>query len=339
MSEKDLTAPVDNTAEVEVTAAATPKKGLPTKKKKWTRQAVGGLCLALIPLVGFLIFSGFPIIISFISLFSDVNLTYIEDGFTWNNFEGFKIIFIRDYAKYQTDIAYDIAGYFYKACGITLWLASMQFVTLAIALVISVLLATHPRGGKVFQILYFIPYICSTVAVSLMWKWFFNGEPSGVLNSILGTEIRWLENTSTMTWTIVVAIIWQAPGYGIVMYKAALANVDTTQYEAAALDGANAWQKFWHITVPGIAPTTFFLMISGVSAGLLTYDIAALMIPDGWNYFTEGGMGLTLMRLAYYLRGVGKNVSSSAVISWVLFAVTAGISYVLFKRREKSMEG
>ena len=339
MSEKHVTAPAESASEaIEVTAAAPQKHGLPKKKKKWTPQAVGGLFLALIPLIGFLIFSGFPIIVSFISLFADVDLTYLDDGFIWNNFEGFKIVFVNHYAE-NTQIAYNIAGYFYKACGITLWLASMQFVTLAIALVISVLLATHPRGGKVFQILYFIPYICSTVAVALMWKWFFNPETSGVLNSILGTEIRWLENTSTMTWTIVAAIIWQAPGYGIVMYRAALANVDSTQYEAASLDGANAWQKFWHITIPGIAPTTFFLMISGVSAGLLTYDIAALMIPDGWNYFTEGGMGLTLMRLAYYLKGVGKSVTSSAVISWVLFAVTASISYVLFKRREKSMEG
>ena len=339
MREKDLTAPAEVLAEAAELKTAAPKKsGLPGKKKKWTPQAVGGLFLALVPLIGFLIFSGFPIIVSAISLFADVNLTYLDDGFTWNNFEGFKIVFVNHYAE-NTSIAYNIAGYFYKACGITVWLASIQFVTLAIALVISVLLATNPRGGKVFQILYFVPYICSTVAVSLMWKWVFNAEEYGVLNTILGTGIRWLEDTRTMTWTIVVAIMWQAPGYGIVMYKAALANVDSTQYEAAALDGANAWQKFWHITVPGIAPTTFFLMISGVSAGLLTYDIAALMIPDGWNYFTEGGMGLTLMRLAYYLRGVGKNVSSAAVISWVLFAVTASISYVLFRRREKSMEG
>lgn len=139
--------------------------------------------------------------------------------------------------------------------------------------------------------------------------------------------------------------MWQAPGYGIVMYKAALANIDTSQYEAAALDGANAWQNFWYITLPGIAPTTFFLMISGVSAGLLTYDMAALIIPDGWTGYIGGNdsMGLTLMRLVYwYIQNeqlTPSTVSAASVISWVLFAVTASISIVLFKRREKSMEG
>lgn len=130
------------------------------------------------------------------------------------------------------------------------------------------------------------------------------------------------------------------------MYKAALANIDTSQYEAAALDGANAWQNFWYITLPGIAPTTFFLMISGVSAGLLTYDMAALIIPGRMGRATSGGnerMGLTLMRLVYwYIQNeqlTPSTVSAASVISWVLFAVTASISIVLFKRREKSMEG
>lgn len=70
-----------------------------------------------------------------------------------------------------------------------MWVACTQFVTLLIALVISVLLATKPKGRKIFQILYFVPYICSSVAVSLMWRWFFNGETSGVLNTMLGTSI------------------------------------------------------------------------------------------------------------------------------------------------------
>ena len=86
-------------------------------------------------------------------------------------------------------------------------------------------------------------------------------------------------------------------------------------------------------------------MISGVTAGLLTYDIAALMIPDGWTGVIGGNdsMGLTLMRFSYYLithsQLTESTVSASAVVSWVLFIVTATISLILFKRREKSMEG
>ncbi len=338
MAEKILSA----AEETAVGATAKTKAQLPKKKRKWTPEAILALVLALIPLIGFVVFSGFPLIISLIALFCDVDL-YQLGNFTWNGFEGFKVVFSDGYSIPTYGL--NMAPYFYKACGITVWVACTQFVTLLIALVISVLLATKPKGRKIFQILYFVPYICSSVAVSLMWRWFFNGETSGVLNTMLGTSIRWLQEPKWMTWCIIVAIMWQAPGYGIVMYKAALANIDTSQYEAAALDGANAWQNFWYITLPGIAPTTFFLMISGVSAGLLTYDMAALIIPDGWTGYIGGNdsMGLTLMRLVYwYIQNeqlTPSTVSAASVISWVLFAVTASISIVLFKRREKSMEG
>ena len=315
---------------------------LPKKKRKWTVEAVIALILALIPLIGFVVFSGFPLVISLIALFCDVDL-YQLGNFTWNSFEGFKVVFFFEYSIATYGL--NMAPYFYKAIGITVWIASVQLVTLLIALAISVLLATKPKGRKIFQILYFVPYICSTVAVSLMWRWFFNAETTGVLNTILGTEIRWLEEPKYMTWCIIAAIMWQAPGYGIVMYKAALANVDNAQYEAASLDGANAWQKFWYVTLPGIAPTTFFLMLSGVSAGFLTYDIAALIIPDGWTGYIGGkeSMGLTLMRLVYWFiqneQLTSSAVSSASVISWVLFVVTATLSIILFRQREKSMEG
>lgn len=320
-------------------------KHLPRKKKKWTLSSVTSLLLALLPLIGFVLFSGVTLVVSFIIMFTDADLYNLSQGFSWNNFEGFKAVFADGWAN--TNLALNISKYFYRACGITLWLASTQFVTLAIALVISVLLATKPLGGKVFQILFFVPYICSSVAVSIMWRWIFSSDEAGVLNSILGQTISWTGDPKTMTWTIVVAIIWQAPGYGIVMYKAALANIDKEQYEAAALDGAHGLKKFWYITLPGIAPTTFYLMLAGVNSGLLTYDIAALMIPSGWGSDVGGteNMGLTLMRLVYYLLGDDVAqldpavLSSASVISWTLFVVTATIAYILFRRRQKSMEG
>ena len=203
------------------------------------------------------------------------------------------------------------------------------------------------RGSKLFQILFFIPYICSTVAVSLMWRWIFDWE-GGILNSVFGTTTKWLEDPKTMTWCIIVAIIWQAPGYGIVMYKAAFSNINNALYEAASIDGANAWQKFRNVTLPGISPTTFFLLQAGIGAGLLTYDLAELIIPNAWG--VPGGnesMGLTMMRLVYFLitnstttdaNGVSYMVSCACVISWLLFVVTGVLSMIMFRQREKSME-
>ena len=312
------------------------------QKVKWKREQKIALVMSLIPLIGFIIFNGFPLLISFIGMFCNVDL-YDLGNIQWNNFEGFKSVFV---PRHAFDLFYfDLSKFFYKSVWITIWIASTQLVTLLIALIIATLLREKFRGSKLFQILFFIPYICSTVAVSLMWRWIFDHE-GGILNSLLGTDIRWLAEPKTMTWCIIIAIIWSAPGYGIVMYKAAFSNINNALYEAAAIDGANAWQKFRNVTLPGISPTTFFLLQAGVGAGFLTYDLAALVIPDAWG--VPGGtesMGLTLMRLVYYLinnstttdaNGVSYMVSCACVISWLLFIVTGVISMILFNQREKS---
>lgn len=313
------------------------------KKVKWRREQKLALVMSIIPLVGFIIFNGFPLIISFIGMFCNVDL-YDLTNIQWNNFEGFKSVFIPRHA-YEL-FYFDLSKYFYKAVVITIWVASTQLVTLLMALFFATLLREKYAGSKVFQVLFFVPYICSTVAVALMWRWIFDWE-GGILNTILGTDIKWLENPETMTWCIIVAIIWSAPGYGIVMYKAAFSNINAALYEAAAIDGANTWQKFWNVTLPGISPTTFFLLQAGVGAGFLTYDLAQLVIPNAWG--VPGGnesMGLTMMRLVYYLitnstttdaNGVSYMVSCACVISWLLFLVTGSLSMILLKQREKRM--
>ena len=312
------------------------------KKKRWRTESKIALAVAVIPLLGFIVFNGFPLLISFIGMFCNVDL-YDLANIQWNNFEGFKSVFV---PRHAFDLFYfDLSKYFYKAVVITLWIASTQLVTLLIALFIATLLREKFAGSKMFQILFFIPYICSTVAVALMFRWIFATD-GGILNSMLGMQYRWLAEPKTMTWCIIIAIIWSAPGYGIVMYKAAFSNINSALYEAAAVDGANAWHKFRHVTLPGISPTTFFLLQAGVGAGFLTYDLAALVIPDSWGQ--PGGvesMGLTLMRLVYYLitnstttdaNGVSYMVSCACVISWMLFVVTGTLSMIMFRCREKS---
>ncbi len=314
------------------------------KKNPRKRKERLALILALTPLIGFLVFNGIPLIISFIGMFCNVDL-YDLKNIQWNNFEGFRSVFCE--GRGMDLFGFDVGKYFYKSLGITMWVASTQLLTLGIALVMAVLLERKLRGTGLFRVLFFIPYICSSVSVGLMWKWVFAYE-GGILNSLLGTNIEWLQDPTYMTWCIIIAVIWQAPGYGIVMYKAAFSNVNEALYEAASIDGAGEWKKFRHITLPSIAPTTFYLMMAGVTAGVLTYDIAALVIEDAWG--VPGGvesMGLTLMRLVYYLitnstttdvNGVSYMVSCASVISWVLFLITGVLSMILFKKRERSME-
>lgn len=327
------------------TAAVQPRSGSrKLKKRRWTAQSFLALFLALLPMIGFLLFSTAPLVISLIALFCDVTIDWQGISFSWNDFNGFRMIFEKDFGV-GTQFAQDFSSIFWKSLGITFWLGSAQFVTLLIALGLSVLIATKCRGSKTFQVIFFIPHICSSVSVAFMWSWMFLGQPEGIMNTIFGTSIRWLYEPDTIPWTIIIAIIWQAPAYGTVMFKAALANVEQSQYEAVGLDGANSWQKFWYVTLPGIMPTVFYLLIAGIGAGLLMYDMSALIVPDQWAS-TIGGqdhMALTLMRLVFYFnerRGADPvALSAASAISWILFLLVAPVSVWLYSRREKRTEG
>ena len=298
---------------------------IPRKKHVWTKETVFALIVVLIPLIGYVVFNGLPVALSFSLLFSEIEGFDIST-IKWNNFANFQTVFSDER--------------FWKSIWITLWIASAQLVTLTIALIISVLLAKRPRGRVFFQVLYFVPYICSSVAVAIMWKWVFDGN-HGLLNALLGTRIDWLNNTenpSTLTWAIITSIIWQAPGYGIVMFKAALDSVNPALYEASEIDGANGFEQFWNITIPSIAPTTFYLLFTGVLAGFTTFDKATLMAPISWTQ-TAGyeDMGLTMLYYSYILGTQQYQMELASVVSWFLFVITMTLSVIVMKRRNKEL--
>lgn len=296
---------------------------------------------ALLPLIGFIIFHIGPILVSILAMFTNLDLYNIAD-FQWNDFEGFRLVFDKAYSATRT---VKVTEYFVHSIKITLWIASAQLISLTIAFIMSVLLAKNLKGSKAFQTFYFVPYICSSVAVALMWQWVF-ADNGGILNSILGTNINWTREAATVTWCIIIAIVWQAPGYGIVMYRAALGNVNQSLYEAADLDGANALRKVWHITIPAVAPTTFYLLMSGITTGLLSYDLAALIAKAEWGSAIGGvdNMGLTVMRLIKYLMDpavVAEDpayMSAAAIISWLLFIVTATLATIVFIIRNRRLK-
>ena len=293
----------------------------------WTKETTLALIAVLIPLFGYFFFNGFSFVLSFVLTLSDIT-GYDLSTIRWNNFENFKVVF--------SDAR------FYKAMWQTLWMATSEIMSLVVALTISVLLTRKVKGQGIFQILFFVPYICSGVAVAIMWNWILDGQ-HGLLNALLGTDISWLNNTenpATLTWAIMLANVWQAPGYGIVMFKAALDAINPALYEASEIDGANAWKQFWHITIPSVSPTTFYLLFASVLTGLTMFDRATLMAPVSWTQ-TAGynDMGLTLMYYVYILGTQRMEMELASVVSIVLFVVTLTLSVIIMKKRNEKVEG
>ncbi len=301
---------------------------LPRKKKFSYEKAFAYTCVA-IPLIGFLLFSFVPLAISFISMFNSMEY-YDLESMTWNSFENFKVVL--------SDAT------FYKSIAVTLLLACSQFISLFIALFISFLLSKKPKGRKIFQIIFFIPYICSSVATAYMWMTMF--DPNyGIINSFLvslfgeGARVSWTSDPVAYVAAIMITTIWQAPGYGIVMYKAAFDAVNPSLYEASDIDGASAWKKFWHISFPSIAPTTFFLLMAGIIAGLQTFDIAKLFASWSSSAWTgtagPGDIGLTTVFYIYKEGTLYFNIPAASVASWVLFLIILALSLINYRLRKK----
>lgn len=315
----------EKTAVLQTEQSSSSVKPPEKKKRKFRKSWIMCWIGVAIPLIGFVVFNAYPIVVSLQAMFSSMKFGKL-DTMKWNNFANFKML-IGD-----TKLL--------SAIKVTLILAAAQFFSLGIALMIAAFLSQNVKGTRIFQTLYFVPYICSTVAVSIMWGNVF--DLNGVLNAIFGTHIQWLnnlENPSTLTWAIFTTIIWQAPGYGIVMYCSAFKAISPSLYEAAELDGANAWHKFRYITLPGVSSITFFLILAGFMAGLLTFDAATVLAPMTWDNFAgPEDAGLTIM---YYIYNTGvKNgeMGYASILSWLLFIIMVIPSVFLVKKRLVAME-
>lgn len=299
---------------------------IPKKKSRYKPFAYVCLFLAFIPIISYFVFNGTTLVLAVISMFTDMNANSLET-MTWVGFDNF--------AKLFQDTR------FWKSWGVTLILATSQFVTLFIALIIAYLLEQKVKGAKALTVLYFMPYICSSVAVALMWSWVF-ATNNGILNTIFGQRIEWLDNNDQpwrLIFAVYVTIVWQAPAYGIVMFKAALKNVNPSLYEAASIDGANAFHKFWKVTLPGIKSVLLFLCLASITNGLGVFDNVLILSP--LKYGNIAGPNDAALTVQYYIYIVGIKQSEmeyAAVLSLVYFIVVFALTYPVIRARNKESE-
>lgn len=283
-------------------------------------------CIVLIPLIGYTLFNIFPMIIAFVIQFGDMT-RYDLSTLTWNNFAHFKTIL--------GEIN------FWKSLRTTLFLATAQFVSLAVAFFVAVLLNSFKGKSKVFKIVYFIPYICSTAAVAIMFGKLFDSN-FGIVNTLLGNlfgegaRVNWFNNESAFPWIIYMATVWQAPGYGIVMYTAALTSINPSLYEAADIDGAGRVTKLFKITFPSVAPTTFFLLLAGIIAGLQTFELPYILAGTDWQgNVGPNNSGMTLMTYIYVNANSFGQIAKASAASWMMFVLVFIAAAINFKFRKR----
>jgi ABC-type sugar transport systems, permease components len=186
---------------------------------------------------------------------------------------------------------------FYQTLRVTLlFCVGSVLPIMAVGLGLAILLSRKRRGGAVYRMLIFSPWVTPTVAVSIVWSWIY--EPDvGLANNVLhafGLEgIRWLEDPNWALVSVLLVTVWKSAGWSMIFYLVAIGNVPPDYLEAAELDGASGWRKFRSVTLPLISPTTFFLFV------VLT--ISSLQAYDQINVLTQGGpAGSTRTMLYFY---------------------------------------
>lgn len=260
--------------------------------------------------LGFMIFTSIPVLASLVLSFLD-----------WDLLSPPKFVGFANFISLFQD------PYFWKYCLNTLYMMISIPLSMAGSLILALAMNQKLKGIIFFRTVYFLPTLCSGVAIYMLWRLIYNPE-FGVLNmaiakfgEMIGLSLhgpQWLTDETWAKPALIIMGVWQAVGgYNMILYLAALQGVPRDLYDAAEVDGANPWQKFWAVTWPQISPTTFFIAIMSVIGGFQAgFDPAYIM--------TGGGPNGSTTTLIYYLFNNAfqwHKMGYAAAIAWVLFIV------------------
>ena len=276
----------------------------PHRKRRVDQEEIWGTALAAIPLIGFFLFGFIPLMMAFVMGFMD-----FSEAYGWS-FDGAVLCGFDNFIFVLTD------PQFWQAVLNTLIFGISTLISLVLALIIAYLLTRDVKGLAVWRIIFFVPYVCSTIALTLMWKEMFN-PAWGIINQILGNTdlangaINWTGEPTAFYCMVIIMSVWSGMGYGILLYSAALTNVDQSTVEAATIDGAGPFRIFFCVVLPTISPTTFYLLITGIIGLLQSF---ATTFTLGSSLTTQS---LTIVYYMYnYMMAYDPGVAGAA--AWVL---------------------
>lgn len=283
------------------------------------RSTLVGWSFILPNFLGFAVLTLVPVIILFYMSMTSWN---VFGAANWVGFDNFERL-LQDRS-------------FHKALTNTLYYAVVHIpLTLGASLGLALLLNRKLRGVAFFRTVAFFPYITSVVAIAVVWNMLFSPE-TGPINQILGWfGIDGPGWTTSSTWAmpaIIIVSVWREMGYYMLLFLAGLQTVPTQLYEAARLDGANAWQRFTNVTLPGLRPTTFFVTVMLTIASFKVLDLVLVM--------TNGGPGQSTLVLSQYIftKGFVENqfgyASSVAVVLFLICIAVTIFQFLVNKRRE-----
>jgi multiple sugar transport system permease protein len=274
------------------------------------REMIAGYLFIAPAVLGFVVFTAGPIIASVV--ISLTNYDIISPPH-WTGFDNYAALF-------QDSL-------FWQSMLVTVK-AAVIGLPLGLALSLAILLNQRIKAIAFWRTVYFLPSVLSGVAVAVLWLWLLNPE-FGVLDLVLRhiglPAPDWLGDTATALPSLVVVSLWGIGG-SIVIYLAGLQGIPTELYEAAEVDGANAWQRFLHVTLPMLSPVIFFNLIIGLIGQFQWFTEPFVMTQGGPENST-----LTFMLYLYQNAFTYFKMGYASAMAWVFFALVLVLTVLVFR--------
>lgn len=293
-------------------------------RKRLGKEEVQGILYANIPLFGFCLFGLIPLLLSLYLCFNSFKGLRLHTAkfVAWENFS--KIL--------QDEM-------FWQSLGNTAFVLVAAVVALLLSLAVSALIATNVRGAKGFKAIYFVPYVCSLVAITFMWKWIYDYN-YGVLNTTLmdwgwiQEPISWLGSAEFYRTAMFVLLVWSSTGFNIILLTAALIGVPRELHEAAQIDGAGEFRRFFSITLPLISPTIFYLLIMGLIGALQEFIRFQVMTPDGGPEYQGMTVVFYLYRQLFNASG-GSDLGVASAMGWIIAVLISAVTILNFSLQRR----
>ena len=293
-------------------------------RKRLGKEEVQGILYANIPFFGFCLFGLIPLLLSLYLCFNSFKGLRLHTAkfVEWENF---------------SEILQD--EMFWQSLGNTAFVLVAAVVALLLSLAVSALIATNVRGAKGFKAIYFVPYVCSLVAITFMWKWIYDYN-YGVLNTTLmdwgwiQEPISWLGSAEFYRTAMFVLLVWSSTGFNIILLTAALIGVPRELHEAAQIDGAGEFRRFFSITLPLISPTIFYLLIMGLIGALQEFTRFQVMTPDGGPEYQGMTVVFYLYRQLFNASG-GSDLGVASAMGWIIAVLISAVTILNFSLQRR----
>ena len=208
-----------------------------------------------------------------------------------------------------------------------------QLITMLIGLMLALVINSKLRGMGIFRVMYFLPVVASSVALSLIWKTIFN-PVYGPLNSGLGmigiSPQYWLQSSTLALPSLMIIVIWQFSGYQMFLFLSGLQTIPPEYYQAASIDGASTFRQFFKITLPLLKPTILFVLVLATIGGLQVFTPVYVMTSGG-PYFSTYTTMYYIYQVAFHYLDVGY-ASAMSVVFFLFTSIIIGVEIYLMRK-------